>query len=109
MENSKVKTLTAANWQAEVLEAKSLVLVDFWAEWCGPCRMMTPVVEELAADYQGKIVVGKLNTDEQSVIAQQYGIMSIPTLILFKGGKGIKTSVGFRSKDDLKKMIDANL
>ncbi|ADY56391.1 thioredoxin [Syntrophobotulus glycolicus DSM 8271] len=104
-----VKTFTSQNWQNEVLDADKPVLVDFWASWCGPCRMIGPVVEELAGDYDGKVIVGKLNVDEQGEIAQKYGIMSIPSLLLFKNGQIKEKTVGFRGKGDLVKIIDSSL
>jgi len=92
-----------------VLQAKTPVLVDFWAPWCAPCRMVAPVVNELAEEYDGKVSFGEVNVDEGPRIASQYGIMSIPTLILFKDGKPLSNIVGFRSKDELKKRLDAAL
>lgn len=99
---------TDQNFKAEVLEAKLPVLVDFWAEWCAPCRIVGPIVEELAVEYAGKLKVGKLNVD-QNQIASQYGIMSIPSLLIFKNGQVVKTMIGAQSKDSFKKEIDSVL
>ncbi|MDK2823145.1 MAG: thioredoxin 1 [Clostridia bacterium] len=106
---SNVVTFTDANFQQEVLQSTEPVLVDFWAAWCGPCKMIAPVVEELAGDFTGKAKVGKLNVDEYGRIAQQYGVMSIPTLILFKNGKEAGRVVGFRPKAELAKIIEQAL
>ena len=99
-------TLTDANFKSEVLESDVPVLVDFWATWCGPCRMLTPVIEELANDYAGKVKVGKLNTDENAATAGEWGIMSIPTVILFKNGKPVDQLIGVAAKDVIAKKLD---
>lgn len=109
MAGLNVKTFTAENWETDVLHSKELVLVDFWAAWCGPCRMIAPVVEELADEYAGKVVIGKLNVDEQGEVAGKYGVMSIPTLLLFKNGEVVDKVIGFRGKQDLVKMLDAKI
>ncbi|NLI93636.1 MAG: thioredoxin [Peptococcaceae bacterium] len=109
MAGANVKTFTAEGWDNDVLKSDKVTLVDFWAAWCGPCRMIGPVVEELADEYAGKIVVGKLNVDEQGEIAAKYGVMSIPTLLLFKNGQVVDKVVGFRGKPDLVKMIDSKI
>ncbi len=98
-----------ANFKQVVLEAKLPVLVDFWAEWCGPCRAVAPVVEELSKEYAGKVDFAKINVDENATLASQYGIMSIPTLIIFKKGKPAEQIVGFRPKAELKKFLDNHL
>ncbi|MFA6858033.1 MAG: thioredoxin [Treponema sp.] len=98
-------TLTGENFKSEVLDSKLPVLVDFWATWCGPCRMMGPVVSEIAEEKNGTLKVGKVNVDEQESIAAQFNIMSIPTFILFKDGKPAAQVVGGRSKDDLLKSL----
>jgi len=101
--------LTETNFAKEVLESNVPVLVDFWAPWCGPCKMLTPVIEELAKEYEGKAKICKLNTDENMALASQFQITSIPCMMLFKGGKAVGKIVGFRPKNDIKKVIDANL
>lgn len=98
-----------ATFAEEVLKSEEPVLVDFWAEWCGPCRMMAPVVEDIAADYAGRMKVAKLNVDENRISATTYGIMSIPTLGLFKGGQLVQKFVGFMPKHELARRIDAVL
>ena len=102
-------TLTDGNFKAEVLQSKTPVLVDFWAEWCGPCRMVAPVVEKIAKDYSGKIKVGKINVDDNSEVPTQFGVQSIPTLILFKGGQEANRMVGFQPEQKLKGVIDSLL
>jgi thioredoxin 1 len=102
-------TVTSANWEAEVLKDEGLVMVDFWAAWCGPCRIIAPTIEELAKEYAGKIKVAKLNTDENPDIASKYKIMGIPTLIFFKKGEKLDQVVGAVPKSQLKAKIDALL
>ena len=100
-------TLTDQNFKAEVLQSKTPVLVDFWAEWCGPCKMVAPVVEKIAGEYSGKLKVGKLNVDDNSDTPMQYGVQSIPTLIVFKGGQEANRMVGFQSEQKLKSAVDS--
>ena len=97
---------TAENFDAEVLQADKPVLVDFYADWCGPCKMMAPAIEKLAEEYDGKAVVGKLNVDDSGEIAARYEIMNIPTLILFRNGEIVKKLVGLQNRDTLKKLMD---
>lgn len=104
-----VMHFTDANFKAEVLESATPVVVDFWATWCGPCRMVAPVVEEIAKEYAGKVKVGKVDVDENSRVASDFGIMSIPTIMIFKNGKVMEQVVGALTKGQLKSMIDANM
>jgi len=106
---SKPVEVNDGNFAQTVLQSKTPVLVDFWAAWCGPCRMVAPVVEELAGEYKGKVTVAKLNVDENPKTASQYGIMSIPTLLIFKNGAPVSNIVGFRPKAELKRSLDAVL
>lgn len=99
------KKFTTANFEAEVLKADKPVLVDFYADWCGPCKMMAPTIEQLAEELADVAVIGKLNVDENEAIAAQYGIMSIPTLLVFKGGKLVKKAIGVQAKEDVEQMI----
>ena len=101
--------LTDENFVQEVMEGGRPALVDFWAEWCMPCKMLAPTIDELAVDYAGKLKVGKMDTDSARETAMQYGISSIPTLILFKDGEMIKKFVGLQQKADLKAAIDEAL
>lgn len=97
--------LTDQNFEQEVLHADMPVLVDFWASWCGPCRMLAPVIADIAEEYAGKVKVGKVNVDEQPNLANRYGIASIPTVMLFKNGEVVNTSLGYRPKNDLETML----
>jgi len=106
---SKPVEIKEVKFNEMVLQAKTPVLVDFWAPWCGPCRMVAPVVEELANEYDGKVSFVKINVDDNPKIANQYGVMSIPTLIVFKNGQPVSNIVGFRPKAELKKSLDTAL
>ena len=101
-------TLTKANFEAEVLKSGRPVLVDFWASWCGPCRMLAPVLAEIAEEKAGTIKVGKVNVDEEPELAAEYGITGIPAVLLFKNGKVVGISVGFKPKAELEAFVDAN-
>ena len=106
---SKPVEIEEAKFDEAVLKATTPVLVDFWAPWCGPCKMVAPVVDELATEYEGKVSFVKVNVDDNPKVASQYGVMSIPTLILFKEGQPVTNIVGFRPKEELKKGLDAAL
>jgi thioredoxin 1 len=106
---SKPQNVSDNEWQDEVLAADIPVLVDFWAPWCGPCRMVAPVVDELATEYEGKVKFVKLNTDDNVGTATKYGIRSIPTLMVFKGGEAVEQVIGFRPKSELKKSLERAL
>lgn len=101
--------ITDADFESEVLKSSLPVLVDFWAPWCGPCKSMSPIVDELATEYEGKVKVFKMNVDENTEIPGKHGVMSIPTFIIFKGGEPVQTFVGAKSKEDVKKELDAVL
>ena len=103
---AKPMDVTDTTFEQEVLKADKPVLVDFWAPWCGPCRMVAPIVEELAEEYDGKVKFVKLNTDDNPNTAVKYGIRSIPTLLVFKDGKPVNQVIGFRPKSDLKRRLD---
>jgi thioredoxin 1 len=106
MASSNIVNLTQENFATEVLQSNSPVLVDFWAEWCGPCKMIAPVLDELAEEYLGRAKVGKVNIDEQQGLAAEYGVRAIPTLLVFKQGQVADQLVGARSKRDLKASLD---
>ena len=109
MASEHLLELTDDNWQKEVLSSEQPVLVDFWAPWCGPCRAIAPHVESLASEYEGKIRVGKLNIDDHQQAARQYGVRSIPTLLLFKEGKVVEQIVGAVAKDKLESLVQPHL
>lgn len=92
-------------FEQEVLQSDILVLVDFWATWCGPCKMIAPIVKEIADEYDGKILVGKVNVDEEPDLTMQYNVSSIPTLMVFKNGQLVNKAVGYREKDEILKML----
>ncbi|MEE8109984.1 MAG: thioredoxin [bacterium] len=96
-------------FDSQVINANTPTMVDFWADWCAPCKMMAPAVEQLASEYAGRLRVGKLNVDENPKTATRFGIRGIPTLLIFKGGDVVEQIVGVRSKKDLQKLIDQNL
>ncbi|RHW75836.1 thioredoxin TrxA [Colwellia sp. RSH04] len=107
--SDKIVQLTDDGFEADVLQASGLVLVDFWAEWCGPCKMIAPVLDDIADEYEGKVTVGKLNIDQNSGTPPKYGVRGIPTLLLFKDGEMVDTKVGALSKTQLKEFLDKNL
>ena len=109
MASPKIISLTQENFAQEVLQAPSPVLVDFWAEWCGPCKMIAPILEELATELDGKLSIRKVNVDDNGDIAAQYGIRAIPTLLLFKGGELADQYVGMMDKSALKAKVSAKL
>ena len=105
----KTVEVTDANFEKKVLQSDTPVVVDFWAPWCGPCRAVAPILEDLSVEYEGKLVVAKVNTDENQEWMSKFGITGIPTMIVFKGGKEIGRVVGARPRGDLKKQFDAAL
>lgn len=100
-----VVELDDKNFEGEVLRADGLVMVDFWALWCGPCKMAAPIIEELAGEYEGKVKIGKLDVDESGETASKYGVMSIPTVVMFKDGEEVDRLVGFKGKGGYEEMI----
>jgi thioredoxin 1 len=106
MAATNIVSLTQENFDTEVLKSSTPVLVDFWAQWCNPCRALTPILDELAEEYDGRVRIGKVNIDEQQALATQYGVRAIPTLLLFHQGQVADQIVGLRSKRDLKASFD---
>jgi thioredoxin 1 len=106
MASEKILTVTEGNFGESVLKSSQPVLLDFWAEWCGPCRMLSPLLDELAAEYDGKAKIGKVNVDQEPGLAGQFGVQSIPTLLLFKNGQVVGQLVGMRPKGALKQALD---
>lgn len=109
MASDKVVTITKDNFEQEVLKSDKPVMLDFWAQWCGPCRAVAPVMDELAEEFNGKAKIGKVNVDEQGEIAAKFRIMSIPTVMVFKNGENVDKVVGARSKNDFAQLIEKNL
>ncbi len=106
---SLVKHVTEATFTTEVLNADAPVLVDYWADWCGPCKMIAPILDETAKDYAGKLTIAKLNVDDNQALAARYGVRGIPTLMLFKNGAVVGTKVGALSKSQLSAFVESNL
>lgn len=104
-----IKHITSENFEADVLKSEEPVLIDFWAEWCGPCKMLAPILDQIADDYKGRLQIAKLDVEESQSIAMQFGVRSIPTLILFKGGVVEAQHVGMLSKEQLTKLLDEKL
>lgn len=109
MASDRLQTFTDSNFDSTVSAARTPVLVDFWAEWCGPCLRLAPSVEAVATEFDGQLVVGKVNVDENPGIAMRYSIRGIPTLLLFKDGQVVDTSVGLVSRDELKSMVQRHI
>ena len=107
--SGKIVTVSDAEFESSVLQGDKPSLIDFWAEWCQPCKMLAPTVEEIAGEYEDRILVGKLNVDDNPATATKYGIRGIPTLLLFKGGQVVQQLVGVKSKAEIKKVIDENI
>ena len=106
MASSNIVVLTNDNFQEQVLKSSTPILVDFWAEWCGPCKMIAPILDELAEEYSGRVSIGKVNIDDHQNLATEYGVRAIPTLLLFQNGQVAEQIVGLRSKRDLKASMD---
>ena len=109
MASEHTQTFTDGNFDTDVLKATTPVLVDFWAEWCGPCRAMEPSINALAGDYAGKISIGKLNVDDNPAVTMRYMVRGIPTVMLFKGGEIVEQVVGLVDKNTLKQLVDKHL
>lgn len=109
MSSDKVISISDGEFDSSIIQSDKPALVDFWAEWCQPCKMLAPTIEEIAGEYDGQILVGKLNVDDNPATATKFGIRGIPTLLLFKGGQVVQQMVGVKSKAEIKKIIDENI
>lgn len=109
MAGDKIVNLTKENFEQEISGSEKPVLVDFWASWCGPCRAVAPVMEQLSAEYDGKAKIAKVNVDEEGELAAKFKVMSIPTVILFKNGQLVEKIIGARAKEEFAKMLDRNI
>jgi thioredoxin 1 len=109
MASEKIQQVTDTNWEQSVLKSQTLVLVDFWAEWCMPCKRIAPAVDQLAAEYDGRLTVAKMNVDENPSTPSRLGVYGIPTLMLFKGGEMVDTLTGMADKERIKKMVERHL
>lgn len=109
MAGNGIFELTDSNFDQDVLKSETPVLVDFWAAWCGPCRALAPIVDELAKDYQGKLKIGKMDVDSNSATPMRYGVRGIPTLLVFKGGQVVEQLVGYRPKDAIQQALDKHV
>jgi thioredoxin 1 len=109
MASNGIVEVTDANFDSDVLKSDKPVLVDFWAAWCGPCRAIAPIVEELAGEYQGKVKIGKTDVDRNGSTPMRYKVTGIPTLLVFKNGQVVEQLVGYRSKDDIQKALDRHI
>ncbi len=102
-------TITAANFNEKVMKSDKPVLLDFWASWCGPCRMVAPTIEKLAGEFEGRAIIGKVNVDEEQALAEQFKVMSIPSIFILKGGEVVEKMVGARSAEELKGLLEKHL
>ena len=109
MASEKIVVLTKNNFETEVVKSDKLVIVDFWAQWCGPCRAVSPIMDELATEFDGRAKIAKVNVDEENELAAKFRVMSIPTVIVFKGGEVAEKLVGLRTKEEFSKLLEKNL
>ncbi|CAC9606130.1 Thioredoxin [uncultured Gammaproteobacteria bacterium] len=107
--NNKIKVITDDSFESDVINASQVVLVDFWAPWCGPCKALAPTLDEIAEEYDGKVIIAKINVDENDQMPPKYGVRGIPTILLFKDGEVVATKMGALSKAELSTFIDANI